>query len=154
MPVPVKKMRLADLLPKHKLVLDPRSHRMPHPTYDVKDIETIPITHRDPTNLRDRFALATIRMIRSGFDLLTGYNETRMSERLWLNRVIFLETIAGVPGMCGGMTLHLKTLRTLKPDRGLLHYLLEEAENERTHLFIFMNYKNPGYMFRGLVALS
>ena len=77
-----------------------------------------------------------------------------MSERLWLNRVIFLETIAGVPGMCGGMTIHLKSLRSLKPDRGMIHYLLEEAENERTHLFLFMNYKQPNSVFKLLIAMT
>jgi hypothetical protein len=41
------------------------------------------------------------------FDRLTGYNEQKMAEEQWLNRCIFLETVAGVPGMVGGMTRHL-----------------------------------------------
>lgn len=77
-----------------------------------------------------------------------------MESRLWINRFIFLETVAGVPGMVGGMTMHLKSLSTLKPENGTIHHLLEEAENERTHLFIFLNFKNPGPLFRTSVALA
>jgi len=65
-----------------------------------------------------------------------------------------LETVAGVPGMVGGMTRHLQSLRTLTHDHGLIHHLLNEAENERTHLFIFMTLKNPGAFFKLMVALG
>eukprot|EP00347_Sterkiella_histriomuscorum_P006841 403351227 len=136
------------------MTLDPKNHLMPHPIYQLKDIEKLNFTHRKPADFTDRLALTTVKNFRRLFDLLTGYNQDRYSGRLWLNRVIFLETIAGVPGMCGGMTIHLKSLRTLKPDRGFIHYLLEEAENERTHLFLFMNYKNPSYLFRAMIAMG
>lgn len=49
------------------------------------------------------------------------------------------------------MARHLKSLRTLKRDYGWIHTLLEEAENERMHLLIFMNMKNPSIMFRLMV---
>ena len=51
--------------------------------------------------------------MRKAWDFATGYNETYMSEKLWLRRVIFLETIAGVPGMVAAMLRHMKSLRTL-----------------------------------------
>ena len=79
--------------------------------------------------------------VRSFFDLISGYNEVKMPSRLWVNRCIFLETIAGVPGMVGGMTLHLKSLVTMREESGVINHLLEEAENERTHLFIFLHFK-------------
>ncbi len=56
--------------------------------------------------------------------------------------------------MVGGMTRHLQSLRTLTHDHGLIHHLLNEAENERTHLFIFMTLKNPGAFFKLMVALG
>lgn len=93
-------------------------------------------------------------MIRTSFDLATRYNKDYMCERRWLNRVIFLETIAGVPGMVGGMARHMQSLRTLKHDHGIIHHLLEEAENERTHLFIFLQLKEPGRLFQLMVALA
>jgi len=51
-------------------------------------------------------------------------------------RFLFLESIAGVSGMVAGMLRHLRSLRTMKRDGGWIHMLLEEAENERMHLFL------------------
>ncbi len=99
-------------------------------------------------------ALRSIRMVRKMFDIVSGFNEEKMSEKQWLNRCIFLETLAGVPGMVGGMTRHLKSLRSLKLDHGMIHHLLEEAENERTHLFMFLELKQPSRMFKALIAIA
>ena len=92
-------------------------------------------------------ALRSIRMVRLMFDIVSRYNEQKMTEKQWLTRVLFLETLAGVPGMVGGMCKHLKALRSLKIDHGMVHHLLDEAENERTHLFIFLELKKPGRLF-------
>ena len=89
---------------------------------------------------------------RKSFDIFSGYNPEKMTERDWLNRAIFLETVAGVPGMIGGMQRHLRSLRTLERDHGWIHHLLEEAENERMHLFFFLKQRNPGITFRLLIA--
>ena len=77
-----------------------------------------------------------------------------MTERHWMNRIIFLETVAGVPGMIGGMARHLRSLRTLERDHGWIHHLLQEAENERMHLFFFIKQRNPGILFRIMIALA
>lgn len=71
-----------------------------------------------------------------------------------MNRIIFLETVAGVPGMIGGMARHLRSLRTLERDHGWIHHLLQEAENERMHLFFFIKQRNPGILFRIMIALA
>ena len=71
-----------------------------------------------------------------------------------MNRAIFLETVAGVPGMIGGMQRHLRSLRTLERDNGWIHHLLQEAENERMHLFFFLKQRHPGITFRILIALA
>jgi len=41
-----------------------------------------------------------------------------------MNRCIFLETIAGVPGMVGGMCRHLRSIRLFERDKGFIHHLL------------------------------
>jgi hypothetical protein len=41
-----------------------------------------------------------------------------MTEAKWLVRFIFLESVAGVPGMVGGMLRHLHSLRRMKRDNG------------------------------------
>ena len=96
--------------------------------------------------------VATCRIF---YDFATKYDEKnldKMDERAWMNRVIFLETIAAVPGMIGGMRRHLRSLRTLERDHGWIHHLLQEAENERMHLFFFLRLRNPGILYRLLIA--
>lgn len=65
----------------------------------------------------DRAGLAAVRAMRVGFDLATGYGP-HMTEAKWLRRIIFLETVAGVPGMVAGMLRHLNSLRRMKRDAG------------------------------------
>lgn len=64
-----------------------------------------------------------------------------MTENKWINRVLFLETVAGVPGFVAGLHRHLSSLRRMKKDLGWIHTLLEEAENERFHLLTFLAIK-------------
>lgn len=56
--------------------------------------------------------------------------------------------------MVGAMTRHLKSLRSMKPDHGIIHHLLEEAENERTHLFMFIQMMEPGFFMRTGIVLT
>lgn len=84
--------------------------------------------HREVRTLSDRFALFMVRGLRWGMDFVTGYKKGQkdgkgaekfiMSERQWLNRILFLESIAGVPGMVAGMLRHLRSLRTMRRDNG------------------------------------
>jgi hypothetical protein len=50
-----------------------------------------------------------------------------MTEAKWLTRFIFLETIAGVPGMMAGMIRHFHSLRRMKRDNGWIETMLEDA---------------------------
>lgn len=91
--------------------------------------------------------------MRRMFDLVTGYGPD-MNMKKWLRRIVFLETVAGVPGMVGGMLRHLRSLRSMKRDHGWIHTLLEEAENERMHLLTFLQLRQPGFFFRSMVILT
>lgn len=60
-------------------------------------------------------------------DFVTGYraqppteNTLRyaMTEEKWITRFIFLESVAGVPGMVAGMLRHLKSIRRMRRDHG------------------------------------
>jgi len=154
MPNPLDKKGVLNTLPKFKVIMNPQSYRMAHPVYKLADIEKIKYYHHDPETRSDRIALGTIRTIRGMFDRISFYNPAKMNEKHWLNRGIFLESVAGVPGMIGGMTRHLKSLRSMESDHGWIHHLLQEAENERMHLFIFLTMRNPGPIFRALIALA
>lgn len=64
---------------------------------------------------------------------------------------MLLETVAAVPGMVGGMLLHLQSLRRFEHSGGWIKALLEEAENERMHLMTFLEVSNPLWYERALV---
>ncbi|KAG6610873.1 alternative oxidase [Phytophthora cinnamomi] len=127
-----------------------------HPVYSLDAIDEIPQTHHQPKKIHEYVALLGVKTLRLGFDLFSGYRGPggAMTVQDWLNRCLFLETVAGVPGMVAGMARHLRSLRSLKRDYGWIHTLLEEAENERMHLLIFMNMKQPGLGFRMMVLAA
>eukprot|EP00268_Persea_americana_P010217 TRINITY_DN14137_c0_g1_i1.p1 TRINITY_DN14137_c0_g1~~TRINITY_DN14137_c0_g1_i1.p1 ORF type:complete len:142 (+),score=17.32 TRINITY_DN14137_c0_g1_i1:310-735(+) len=64
---------------------------------------------------------------------------------------MMLETVAAVPGMVGGMLLHLQSLRRFEHSGGWIKVLLDEAENERMHLMSFMEVTQPKWYERALV---
>eukprot|EP00803_Ostreobium_quekettii_P005237 evm.model.scf_2995.1 EVM.evm.TU.scf_2995.1 scf_2995:1033-4749(+) len=124
-----------------------------NPVYTKEYVEKVAPKHLPPEQLRDRLALMAVQTMRWGFDKATGYGPN-MDEKRWLRRILFLETVAGVPGMVGGMLRHLRSLRTMDRDHGWIHTLLEEAENERMHLLTFLQLKEPSLFFRAMVLLS
>ncbi|KAJ5832821.1 Alternative oxidase [Penicillium riverlandense] len=132
-----------------------------HPVYTEAQMRNIQVAHREASNWSDWTALGAVRFFRWGMDLVTGYKhpepgqETparfKMTEKKWLARFIFLESVAGVPGMVGGMLRHLRSLRRMKRDNGWIETLLEEAFNERMHLLTFLKLAEPGWFMRLMV---
>lgn len=88
----------------------------------------IKIAHRKADNWSDWAALGTVRVFRWVMDFVTRYKHLepgmaphksfKMTEEKWLTRFIFLESVAGVPGMVGGMLRHLHSLRRMRRDNG------------------------------------
>lgn len=101
--------------------------------------------HHTPSDLSDRFALGLVKFMRFFADAFFA--------RRYGHRAVVLETVAAVPGMVGGMLVHLKCLRRMSDDRGWIHTLLEEAENERMHLMVFVAIARPNALERLLVLL-
>jgi hypothetical protein len=124
---------------------------MPHYAYPLAEAEKIEYKHLEPNTLRDRVAKYAIKFIRKSYDYLTRYDPEKMTEAKWVSRCLFLETVAGVPGMVGGMCRHLRSLRTMKRDNGWIHHLIEEADNERFHLIIFLNLRKPSFLERAMI---
>lgn len=57
--------------------------------------------------------------------------------------------------MVAGMWNHLRSLRKMEQDnRGWIKTLLDEAENERMHLMIFIEIAKPNWFERGLILLA
>ncbi|KAI9850334.1 MAG: Alternative oxidase, mitochondrial precursor [Thelocarpon superellum] len=139
----------------------------PHPIYSEQQMKDIKVAHRQTKNWADWVALSMVRVLRTGMDFCTGYRHDKevalakkdptlakqprtfaMTERKWLVRFVFLESVAGVPGMVGGMLRHLHSLRRMKRDNGWIETLLEEAYNERMHLLTFLKMAEPGWFMR------
>lgn len=103
-------------LPRFKQMMNPKSYRMAHAVYEMKDIENIEYYTHEPKTIGDKIAKGLVIGLRGSFDFLSRYNPETMNERDWVNRIVFLETTAGVPGMVGGLHRHLKSLRSLEHD--------------------------------------
>jgi hypothetical protein len=122
------------------------------PSYSRTFLESITPTHLPPSSARQRFAYRFIQTVRAVFDKATGYNPAGPNpEAVWLRRFVFLETVAGVPGMVAGAVRHLQSLRLMRYDGGWISDLLAESENERMHLVTFMELRKPGPLFRAAV---
>lgn len=73
---------------------------MPHEVWSKDELESVQLTHVPAKDLTDKVSYGLSQIVRFVFDKATGYkHEGRLSPAVWLRRLIFLETIAGVPGM-------------------------------------------------------
>lgn len=122
--------------------------------WDVADSAKVEVNHKPTRGVGDVIAYRAVRLCRFLFDTLSGYSFGKITEKKVVNRCLFLETIAAVPGMVGGMLRHLRSLRYMKTDHGWIQTLLTEAENERMHLMTFIEIRKPGLMFRAVVIIA
>ena len=73
-----------------------------HPVCDEQQMKAIAVAHREPKTFSDKWAYGLVRLLRWGTDLATGYRHDEnkpyiMSERKWLVRFVFLETVCLFP---------------------------------------------------------
>src|SRR5687768_16286776 len=112
----------------------------------VRDTPVVWEHQHVPQNVSDRFALGLVKA-------LCFFADTFFAKR-YGHRAIVLETVAAVPGMVGGALQHLRSLRPMEGDRGRIHTLLDEAENERMHLMTFIHIARPTMLERVLVLVA
>lgn len=105
-----------------------------------------PILHHDVRGPSDGLALVLTKFLRWFADVFFA--------KRYGHRAVVLETIAGVPGMVGGMMNHLKSLRLMRDDGGWIKTLLDEAENERMHLMTFIALFKPSWFERLALMLA
>ncbi|KAM0245034.1 hypothetical protein ACHAP5_005706 [Fusarium lateritium] len=139
----------------------------PHEGYTYDEMMAVEPAHRPPQTVGDHTAWRIVRFARYCMDKATGMDRDQKSDRKkpttaiaaqkplteaqWLIRFIFLESVAGVPGMVGGMLRHLGSLRRMKRDNGWIETLLEESYNERMHLLTFMKMCEPGWFMKTMI---
>ncbi|KAG8532727.1 Alternative oxidase, mitochondrial precursor [Bacidia gigantensis] len=142
--------------------------------YTEEQMKQIQVAHRETKTWKDWIAVGAVRLLRFGADTAMGYSHpteeakqkgswlglqklkswvgpSPMTERKWLVRCLFLESVAGVPGMVAGSVRHLHSLRRLNRDNGWIETLLEEAYNERMHLLTFMKMAEPGWFMKTMI---
>ncbi|KAK9134274.1 hypothetical protein Syun_013604 [Stephania yunnanensis] len=115
---------------------------MPWETYKA-DLSIDLHKHHVPKTFLDKFAYWTVKILRIPTDIFF--------QRRYGCRAMMLETVAAVPGMVGGMLLHLRSLRKFEQSGGWIKALLEEAENERMHLMTMVELVKPKWYERLLV---
>ena len=103
-------------------------------------------SHQAPSKNSEYVAYKITQMLKFMLNLFYGTK--------YAKRAVILETIAAVPGMVAGMLNHLKALRRMRDDEGWVRELLDEAENERMHLMIFLDVAKPTWIERTLVLLG
>ncbi|KAF8631779.1 hypothetical protein AX17_004994 [Amanita inopinata Kibby_2008] len=143
-----------------------------HPVYTPEELKAVEILRHEARTFSDKIAYGLVKITRTMFDLLSGYHhkdipkDKQMSlkelrkggyvldDKGWLRRILFLESIAGVPGMVAATLRHLTSLRRMHRDSGWIHTCLEEAENERMHLMTFMTLRQPSFLLRAMVLAA
>lgn len=92
------------------------------------------VAHREAKTWSDKFALTAVKILRWGLDFATGYKHPKkgvdpkdqrylMTAEKYMIRNVFLESVAGVPGMVAGMLRHLHSMRRMKRDNGWSVYV-------------------------------
>ena len=107
-----------------------------------------------PETLADQACVSSLRAAYWTFNTVTGYKAANPTTESVAFRLIFLESVAAVPGMVAAQHRHFRSLRTLSRDYGWIHTLLEEAENERMHLLTFLRAFEPGPFTKATVFLT
>jgi len=70
----------------------------PHGHYTAEELD-VKLTHVAPKGIVDRMAYNSVRVVRVLFDAATNWKNDNITVNNVLNRTIYLETIAAVPGM-------------------------------------------------------
>jgi ubiquinol oxidase len=102
--------------------------------------------HYKVKNFSDRVAF--------GFTKILRFLADTFFKKRYGHRAVVLETVAAVPGMVGGMLLHLKSLRKMEDDKGWIKILLDEAANERMHLMTFIEIAKPTVIERAIIMVA
>ncbi len=120
-------------------------HLNPAPLVRQMNLDADLDVHIAPVTFSDKVAFSFVKLLRFFAD---KFFSTRYG-----HRAVVLETVAAVPGMVGGLWLHLKALRYMRDDEGWIRTLLDEAENERMHLMTFIEIAQPSRFERALIVI-
>jgi hypothetical protein len=95
--------------------------------YSPEELD-VKLTHIEPVTVSDKIAKKAVGFIRFLFDAVSLWNIGEITQAKVLRRVIFLETVAGIPGFVAAMSRHFRSLRTFSRDGGMLNMFLDGKE--------------------------
>lgn len=101
--------------------------------------------HHKPKTFSDKIAYGMVHIAARTADLFFV--------KRYGHRAVVLETVAAIPGMVGGLLQHLKSLRRIRDDHGWIKTLVDEAENERIHLMVYVHIAKPTLPERFLIMV-
>lgn len=101
----------------------------------------------EPKYLQDRAAKLIVNTI------LEGAMHLFFREK-YDHHACVLETVAAVPGSVAAFHRHFRSLRNMSRDYGWINPLMEESENERMHLLIWMQVTQPTPVERAFVLAA
>jgi ubiquinol oxidase len=102
--------------------------------------------HHLPRDMSDKIAFGLTKALRFLADT--------MFQKRYGHRAVILETVAAVPGMVGGMLVHMRCLRRMQDDHGWIQTLLDESQNERMHLMTFVSIAKPNWFERLMILVA
>lgn len=102
--------------------------------------------HQKPAGISDHVAYALASFAHNVADLFF--------KKRYGHRAVVLETVAAVPGMVAALFLHLRSLRRIEDDKGRIANLLDEAENERMHLMVYVSVAEPSFMEHVIIVCA
>lgn len=136
---------IAKAYARHKQLAD-KSKSFP-PALSVKDLESLGTEyHFKPENFSDRVAEKTVVVLEKLMEMF--FREK------YDHHAVTLETVAAVPGIVGAAFRHMRSLRNMQRDHGWINPMLEEAENERMHLLIWLQHCKPSKIERAFVIFA
>ena len=77
----------------------PRTHLNGPSSWTDEEVHGVKQTHVTASRIADYIALGAVKACRFTFDSFTWYKWGTLTEKKVINRAIFLETVAAVPGM-------------------------------------------------------
>lgn len=130
---------------RHKALAD--SGESFPPSLSAKDLEALgEVYHYEPVTVSDKVAKGSVIFLEKLMGLF--FREK------YDHHACTLECLAAVPGIVAAAFRHLRSLRNMQRDHGWINPLLEEAENERMHLLIWLQHTKPTMIERAFVMVA
>jgi hypothetical protein len=124
----------------------------------ISEMSKAGVEHVEPRGVTDRLARADVAAMRYMIDTFSGYRTPfpwRMQQELraknWISKSILLETVGTPLLFSASVVRYWRAMASMRQDKGWVHSLLNDAENERMHLTTWFMVERPSIFMRAAV---